>query len=300
MRTITTYSKGAPFYNALIRHLATENDENLLFCEIFGGSRGGPVPDASVQKLVFTAEERSHLRSELLKYATKDKRISGAAITGSAAAEKEDRWSDIDLAFGISKAEDVANVVADWTAYMYADHFALHHVDVKSGNWLYRVFFVPNSLQVDLAFVPAHDFRALAPTFRLVFGNANDPHHSPTVPADSLIGMCWLYALHARACIERGRLWQGEYMISDVRDHVLALSCVRHGLPSVHGRGMDQLPEGVRTQFENSFVKQLDKAELSRAFQVVVIGLLSEIRSVDQQLAAKLEPTLGLLTNIQS
>jgi hypothetical protein len=89
-------------------------------------------------------------------------------------------------------------------------------------------------------------------------------------------------------------------MISGVRDHVLALSCVRHGLPAVHGRGMDQLPEGVRAQFGNSFVKQLDKAELSRAFQVVVIGLLSEVRSVDQQLAAKLEPTLGLLTNIRS
>ena len=54
---------------------------------------------------MFTPEERARLRSDLLDHASRDARISGAAITGSAAEEREDRWSDIDLAFGVAGRE---------------------------------------------------------------------------------------------------------------------------------------------------------------------------------------------------
>src|ERR1700681_3744530 len=128
---------------------------------------------------MFTPEERENLRSELLERAARDCRISGAAITGSAAAEREDRWSDIDLAFGVVDAAELPNVLSDWTARMYDQHSALHHLDVKSGAWIYRVFLLPSTLQVDLAFVSCTEFRALAPTFRLVSGRANEPRHTP-------------------------------------------------------------------------------------------------------------------------
>jgi hypothetical protein len=244
---------------------------------------------------MFTPHQRALLRSGLLEYAANDRRISGAAITGSGAAECEDQWSDIDLAFGVADAAEVPNVLTDWTTLMYDRHLALHHLDIKSGAWIYRVFLLPSTLQVDLAFVWAGEFRALAPTFRLVFGEANAPRHgTPPAPID-LIGLGWLYALHARSCIARGKLWQAEYMISGVRDHALALACIRHNLPSVHGRGTDQLPNGVAAQFEGSLVRQLDFVELSRAFQVVIRGLLREIRSVDEALAERLqEPLIGL------
>ena len=74
-------------------------------------------------------------------------------------------------------------------------------------------------------------------------------------------------------------------MISGIRDTALALACIRHNLPAVHGRGMDLLPGEVAAQFEGPLVRQLDAAELSRAFRVVIHGLLSEIRSVDEELA---------------
>jgi predicted nucleotidyltransferase len=85
---------------------------------------------------MFTPEERAHLRSDLLDYASRDSRISGAAITGSAAEEREDPWSDIDLAFGVFDAAELPNVLFDWTARMYHQHLALHHLDVKSGVWI--------------------------------------------------------------------------------------------------------------------------------------------------------------------
>jgi len=179
---------------------------------------------------------------------------------------------------------------------MYHRHLALHHFDVSRGEWVYRVFLLASTLQVDLAFVPAADFRALAPTFRLMFGKANESRHVPPPPAGEIIGLAWLYALHARSSIARRKFWQAEYMIGGVRDNALALACIRHGLPAVHGRGMDLLPAEVAAQFEDSLVRQLDAAELSRAFGVVIHGLLSEIRKVDEELAGRLQGALTRLT----
>jgi len=244
---------------------------------------------------MFTPEERDRLRSNLLERASGDQRISGAAITGSAADGREDQWSDIDLAFGVSDAAEMPNALADWTSHMYHQHLALDHLDVLSGAWVYRVFFLPSTLQVDLAFVPAAEFRALAPTFRLMFGRANEPRHIPPPQSKDAIGFGWLYALHARSCIARGKLWQAEYMISGIRDNALALSSIRHGLPAAHGRGMDLLPRGVTAQFEGSLVRQLDTGELLRAFRVVIHGLLMEIRSIDEELAERLK---GALTRL--
>ena len=241
---------------------------------------------------MFTAEEREGLRLQLLEYAAKDQRISGAAITGSAAAAREDRWSDVDLAFGVRDAAELANALSDWTAHMYQQHRALHHFDVRAGEWIYRVFLLPSTLQVDLAFVPATEFRALAPTFELVFGDAQEAKHVPPAKAEDVIGLGWLYALHARSCIARRKLWQAEYMISGVRDNALALACLRHGLPAVHGRGIDLLPNELAAQFEGALVRQLDTAELSRACRVVIHGLLNEIHCADEGLGERLQEAL--------
>jgi hypothetical protein len=245
---------------------------------------------------MFSAEDRARPRSELLKHAVADPRISGAAITGSAADNSEDRWSDIDLAFGVRDAAELPNVLADWTAKMYDEHRALHHLDVIAGAWTYRVFLLASTLQADLAFVPETEFRALAPSFRLVSGKASEPRHATPPSAGLLVGFAWLHALHARTSIARGKLWQAEYMISGIRDNALGLACVRHGLPAVHGRGMDQLPAEVTASWTESLVRRLDAAELSRAFRVAVSGLLGEVRAADPDLAGRLEDALTRLT----
>jgi hypothetical protein len=245
---------------------------------------------------MFTPEDRSRLRSELLDYASRDRRIRGCAITGSAAAEREDRWSDVDLAFGVDSAE-LINVLSDWTAYMYDRYSALHHCDVKAGVWIYRVFLLSNTLQVDLAFAPAEEFRPLAPTFRLMFGKANESRPSQSPQPNECIGVGWLYALHARSCIARRRFWQAEYMISGVRDNVLALACIRHRVPAAQGRGMDLLPPDVAAQFEDALVRQLNSEELSRAFRAATRSFLGEIRMVDAALEQRLHGVLTELTD---
>lgn len=241
---------------------------------------------------VYTSDQRENLRSALIAAARNDGRITGAALTGSAAGGAQDQWSDIDLAFGIGDAAKLPATLADWTERMYREHGAVHHVDVKRGAWIYRVFLLDIGLQVDLAFAPAGEFGARAPTFRLLFGDAVErPHASPPAPSD-LIGLAWLYALHARGCIGRGNLWQAEYMISQVRDQVLALACLRHGLPAAEGRGMDHLPPSVTAPLQLALVGHLDEASLGRAFHAATDALMQEIRYADAALAARLERVL--------
>jgi hypothetical protein len=165
-------------------------------------------------------------------------------------------------------------------------------VDVQSGSWIYRVFLLPSTLQVDLAFAPENDFGPLMPTFRLHFGTCIERRQVSPPPYEEIVGLGWLYALHARSCIVRGRSWQAEYMISGVRDNALILACLRHGLPAAHARGVDLLPGPVAARFEGTLIRALDAAELSRAFALVIQALLSEIRHADEKLAARLQDVL--------
>ena len=245
---------------------------------------------------MYTVEDREALRTELIQAARADPRITGAALTGSASVGNEDRWSDIDLAFGVRPEAEVGTTLADFSARMYRDHHALHHLDVPGGTWIYRVFILPNTLQVDLAFAPAADFGARGPTFQLVFGTAVDkPPIAAPVPPGPLIGWAWLYALHARSAIARGKVWQAEYMISGMRDQVIALACLRHDLPAREGRGVDRLPAEVTMPLQGALVRSLDIQELLRAFRAATNGLILEARHLDPELAARLEPTLRAL-----
>ncbi len=241
---------------------------------------------------VYSPEERDRLRDTLIEAARADQRITGAALTGSASLGREDRWSDIDLAVGITAAADVAAVIADWTGLMYRDHQAVHHMDVTSGATVYRVFLLASTLQVDIAFAPAAEFGPNAPTFRLLFGTAAERPRHPLPAAAELIGLGWLYALHARSSIARGRVWQAEYMISGVRDHVLALACLRHGVSPYQGRGMDQLPPETTAGMTGGLVRSMDASELGRAFRVVTQALLAEISLADNALATQLADPL--------
>jgi hypothetical protein len=108
---------------------------------------------------------------------------------------------------------------------------------------------------------PAALFRPAGPRFRLVFGETapGDPGIAPSagsvfIPtpafAAGLFGWGIIYALHARACIERRRVWQAEHYVGAVRDHALSLACLRQGLIAVQARGYDDLPAQILARFE--------------------------------------------------
>ena len=247
---------------------------------------------------MFSPGERESLRQTLLSTARRDNRISGAALTGSAAIHREDTWSDIDLAFGVTDGFDVSQVIADWTVLMYEDYGAVHHMDIAAGAVLYRVFLLANTLQVDLAFSPARSFGALGPSFQLVFGASQELPVVSWPSSNELIGIGWLYALHARSSIARNRVWQAEYMISGFRNQALALACVRHGVSPNQGRGIDSLPTEITAGFVGSLVCSLDEAELKRAFRSSGEAIIVEVNFVDVDLANRLAKPLRELTGV--
>ena len=72
--------------------------------------------------------------------------------------------------------------------------------------------------------------------------------------AADLFGWGVIYALHARACIERGRVWQAEHYVGAVRDHALSLACLREGKRAVQARGYDDLSAETLARFEDAHV----------------------------------------------
>ncbi len=204
---------------------------------------------------VFSQRERRDLRECLVAAAQVDERIGAAAVVGSGATHREDEWSDIDLAFRLAKGLQPAAVIDAWTGRMYEDHGAVDHLDVWSGSTLFRVFLLSSSMQVDLSFWPWETFGASGTSFRLLFGEANEPTSSSSPAPATLIGWGWLYALHARSSIARGRHLQALYMVNGVRDHVVSLACLRHGLPADQGRGVDDLPADVMATIADTLVR---------------------------------------------
>ena len=216
-----------------------------------------------------------------------------AAEVGSRATGPGDRWSDIDLTFGVAAGTTVAEILAAWTPEIEREFDAVPLFDLPYLSTIYRVFLFPGLLQVDLSFTPAHEFGALGPKFKLLFGEAVTRSAVASPSATHRFGLAVHHALRARICIERERFWQAEYWISSLRDEALALACMKRGLIAAYARGDDELPEDVRGVFVGALVRSLDRAELTRALGVAIQGLLGESGDLAPRVEAQLKELGG-------
>ena len=245
------------------------------------------IPAGIRSRPVFTVEQRDALREHLLRLADEDERVVAGAAVGSLAVEGGDRFSDLDLTFGIADQVPVAEVLDDWTRLLSDDRDAVQLVDLERAPTIYRVFLLPDALQFDLSMTPAAQFRPAGPRFRLLFGKTatGDPEvprqpgalfiPTPSVAHD-LFGWGVVYALHARACIERGRVWQAEHYVGAVRDHTLSLACLRRGLATAQARGYDDLPAVTLARFEDAHVGALEPEALRAALAASLGALMQE------------------------
>jgi len=243
---------------------------------------------------MFSIKDRDRIRAYVLQLAASDARDVAGAIVGSLAHGAGDRWSDLDLTFGVADNLSILDVLEDWTRNLVEVFDAAHLFDLPSGASIYRVFLLPDCLQFDLSFTPASKFGASGPKFKMIFGSSVEKPFTQPPPAQELFGYAVHHALRARFCIERGRYWHAEYWFSGTRDYALSLACRRRGLPAYHGRGFDDLPPDVRNFFNTALVTSLERDELLRALGFAIEGLLREVDEV-QELAAKVEPQLRKL-----
>jgi hypothetical protein len=241
---------------------------------------------------VFTVEFRDRVREHVLTRAEADPRIVAAAAVGSLAAEG-DRWSDLDLTFGVEGP--VEEVIEDWTREMVAEFDAAVLFDLPLGDAIYRVFLLPGCLQVDLSFAPPHEFGARGPKFALLFGEAAEVPQTPQPDAREVFGFAAHHAVRAHFCIERGKLWQAEFWISGVLNDAFELACVSRGIEAVYGRGRDRLPPEVLEGFEGALVRSIEPKEVRRALDGAIAVLLRESGPAGD-LAENVAPMLRELT----
>jgi hypothetical protein len=245
---------------------------------------------------VFDIGHRDRVRDRVLDIASSDPRVVAGALVGSLAHDEGDRWSDLDLMFAVADEVPVSEVLEAWTKTVVREFGAVQLFDLPSGPIIYRVFLLPDGLEFDLSFARASDFRASGPTFRLLFGEADEEPDELPSPVHEPFGYAVHHTLHARVAIERGRYWQAEYWISAVRDRALALACRRLGLDAWYGRDFDRLPADVLAPVNDALVRSLEPDELDRALRSAVAVLLRESAEVGE-MADKVEGQLRELTS---
>jgi hypothetical protein len=241
---------------------------------------------------MFTTEQRDQVRHRVLELARSDHRVTGGAFTGSMAFGSGDRWSDIDVAFGITDGISLETVLQDWTQVLDREFSVIDHFDLRSGSSIYRVFLLRSGLEVDIAVTPGEDFGARGPQFRILFGKIQKLQETPQPGASSFIGLGWHHVLHARSSIERNKPWQAEYWISGIRDHTLALACLRFGENASYGRGVDNIPADVTGPLSDALVRSLDEPELRRALAVATRCFIRELEECNPRLSSRLSPLL--------
>ena len=235
---------------------------------------------------MFTVEQRDALRARVVRLAEQDDRVRAVAVVGSLAFDEGDRFSDVDMTFAVADDAPVSDVLGGWTRTLMDELDAVTLVDLERGPTTYRVFLLPDALQLDLSMTPASAFRPAGPRFRLLFGEtaAGDPPPpgpgslfipTPAVAGD-VFGWGVIYALHARACIERGRVWQAEHYVGAVRDHALSLACFREGVIAVQARGYDDLPAETLGPLGGAHVGALDAETLRSALAAGVAALVGQ------------------------
>lgn len=239
---------------------------------------------------MFTVAQREALRERVRRLGEQDERVVAGAAVGSLAVDGGgDRFSDVDLTFGVADHVQVAEVLDDWTRTLIDELDAVQLADLQRGPIIYRVFLLPDLLQLDLSMSSAAAFRPAGPRFRLLFGETAAGGFgagTPPVAGDLFIAtpsIAWdifgwgvIYALHARVCIERGRSWQAEHSVGAVRDHALSLACLREGRPPVQARGYDDLSAETLARFEDAHVGALEPWSLRAALAASVLALVRE------------------------
>lgn len=227
---------------------------------------------------MFNVADREKLRARLVEVARHHPDIETAALLGSAARGEEDRWSDIDLALGLAPGVDPVQAAKTWTTVVEQTEPLVDHLDINASGGLYRVLLLASTLQVDLSFWPHRHFPTGSSPVKVLFGHPDLPQIS-VEPQNDLsvhVRMSWLYALHLRSAVGRGRSWQALWMLDGIRNQVIALLCVRYELPAAEGRGVDRLPLAVLSELADTLPKDIDTASIIHSARRLVLLLVQE------------------------
>lgn len=157
-------------------------------------------------------------------------------------------------------------MVEEWTELVAQSGLVVDHLDIRASGVLYQVLLLASTLQVDLSFWPHGQPLAGGAPVDVLFGEFAI---SPVAVAGALeqshsaVRMGWLYALHLRSALRRGRWWQALWMLQSIRDVVVGLYCQRLDLPQSDGRGVDRLPADLIEGLVRTHPSRVESEQLS-------------------------------------
>ena len=229
---------------------------------------------------MFTVAYRDEVREGLIAMARRDHRVVAGAEVGSLTQTSGDRWSDLDLTFGIGEEWPTEAVLSDWTDHLRDEWGAVHLFDLQALSTTYRVFLFPGNLQVDLSVTPGAASQ-MGPKFRMLFGTALRRDTPEPLHPRHVFGLCVHHAVRARFSIDRGRVWASLYWLGELRNETLSLACLLRDLPGKYARGFDELPAGVVDRASASLARSTDGAEIMRALTAAIALLVDEASAAD-------------------
>ncbi len=191
-------------------------------------------------------------------------------------------------------------VANGWTAHVGETEQVVDHLDIRASGALYRVLLLASSLQVDLSFWPHDQPLAGGTPVAVLFGEVPVSPIKPAAGLDesvSAVRMGWLYGLHVRSALGRGRWWQALWMLESIREVLVGLYCRRLDLPSSEGRGVDRLPADLLDGLARGHSSGVEPHQLSTSFEVLVGLLLEEAERHGVQLSADLTRVVVELTH---
>ncbi|WP_405207230.1 hypothetical protein [Aquimarina sp. LLG6339-5] len=230
---------------------------------------------------MYSIKERIEVQELIIDFAKSNSKIIDCAIVGSESVGNNDQWSDIDLTFGYEDKADIENILREWSKMMLERFSANILFDISFGESIYRVFLLPNALQVDLSFTPSEYFGAITNRFKLIFGKQKEKEFKSLPEINDIVGYAILFALKTRTSIERKNYWQAEYYLSKSRENVMVLKCLKENLNPFDGRGFDELPVDFLLQIQNALIIELNRPNLQNGLKTLTQILIEELSSID-------------------
>lgn len=230
---------------------------------------------------MYPKKTRIEVQKQIIDFAKSDSNIIDCAIVGSESVGNDDKWSDVDLTFGYENDADVNQILRDWSKMMLEVFDANKLFDLSYKESLYRVFLLPNALQVDLSFTPSEHFGAITDNFKLIFGNQRKREFKSLPEINSIAGYTILFALKTRTSTEREKYWQAEYYLSKCRENIMILKCLKENLNSFDGRSFDELPPRFLQQIQNTLIDEPTKQNLENGLKSTIQILIEELSTVD-------------------
>jgi predicted nucleotidyltransferase len=236
------------------------------------------------------AKFRDGLLDRMVEHARWDAGSLAAALLGSAARQSTDEWSDIDLALRLAPGADIDQSALDWTVWLSSEAEISDYFDIHAWGALYRVFLCGNGLQIDLSFWPWDQFRSInGEPMKVLFGSCLEPKRVQPRSWTEHARMAWLYALHARSAVYRGRALQADLMLTNWRDRIVTLAALRYGLNPSQAREAHCLPDDLQAAIRAVRPNSLGRDDLLQALSHTADLFLAELHNHDPAYAAQIK-----------